>query len=167
MFFNSHLINKTSKIVEDLKRQNLKIAFAESCTGGLLSSLFTEISGSSEVFDRSFITYSNEAKVEMLGVDKRALNQYGAVSLQIAKQMAKGTINNSMADLSISITGIAGPNGGSKEKPVGLVYICLGKRGESGVKTSCRKFNFTGDRSDIRKRVLNEVLNLLITKQIP
>lgn len=164
MFFNSSLINKASQVTEDLKRRNLKISFAESCTGGLLSALFTEISGVSQVLDRSFVSYSDEAKVEMLGVNEEFLVKYGAVSSQTANAMAIGAINNSRADLSVSITGIAGPSGGSKEKPVGLVYIGLAKKGENEIKTSYRKFNFSGDRADVRKRVLSEALDLLIAK---
>ncbi len=156
--FNAHLINKTSQIVEELKGQNKKIAFAESCTGGLLSGLFTEISGASDVLDRSFVTYSNKAKVEMLGVDQDSLEKHGAVSEIIAKQMANGALKNSDADLAVSITGIAGPGGGSKEKPVGLVYIGLAKKdGFSRV----RKFNFAGDRSQVRVSVLKAVLEIL------
>lgn len=157
MFFNSYLINKVSQIVEELKKKNLKIAFAESCSGGLLSGLFTEISGVSDVLDRSFVTYSNKAKVEMLGVDKDSLDKYGAVSEIIAKQMAKGALKNSDADLALSITGIAGPNGGSKEKPVGLVYIGLAKK-DGFVRV--RKFNFVGDRSQVRLSVLKNGLEM-------
>lgn len=158
MFFNSHLINKTSQIVEGLKKQKLKIAFAESCSGGLLSGLFTEISGASDVFDRSFVTYSNKAKVEMLGVNEDVLAKFGAVSFEVAKAMAIGALKNSDADIAISITGIAGPNGGSKEKPVGLVYVGFARKGEA---TKVRKFNFAGDRSQVRVATLEAVLGLL------
>lgn len=161
MFFNSHLVSKASQVIEILAARNHKISFAESCTGGLLSALFTEIPGSSKAFDRGLITYSNKAKVEMLGVNEKVLAKYGAVSSQTAKEMAIGVIKNSDAGLSVSITGIAGPDGGSKEKPVGLVYICLAKKSGNEIRTLCRKFNFAGNRSQVRMSTLSCVLEML------
>src|ERR1700710_2887612 len=101
----------------------VKIAAAESCTGGLVAGLLTEIPGSSDVFDRGFVTYSNRAKEEMLGVPAAMTRQHGAVSEPVARAMAEGAIRNSAAQLALAITGIAGPGGGSDEKPVGLVHI--------------------------------------------
>ena len=157
MFFNSFLRSQAKKILQILEEKNLKIASAESCTGGLLSALFTEIPGSSKAFERSFVTYSNAAKIEMLGVKKSTLENFGAVSEEVAKEMAIGVIKNSQSGVSVAITGIAGPNGGSAEKPVGLVYIatCADK------KISVRKFYFSGDRSEIRKSTLIAALEMI------
>src|SRR5690606_6153962 len=102
-----------------LKKNNMKVAFCESCTGGLISSKFTRIPGASEVFDRAYVTYSNLSKIEDLGVSKDILNQYGAVSKETALEMAKGLLNKTNVDIALSITGIAGPSGGSETKPVG------------------------------------------------
>lgn len=147
MFFTQNLVNQASEIIKKAKEKNIKITFAESCTGGLLSALFTEVSGSSEVIERGFVTYSNEAKNELLGVKKSTLEKFGAVSDECAREMAVGALKNSHASLSLAITGIAGPNGGSKDKPVGLVYIALNFQD----RVICRKFNFAGDRTEIRK----------------
>lgn len=108
--------------------------------------MFTEISGSSAVFDRGFITYSNEAKCKMLGIDIELLANHGAVSQQVAEAMAVGAINNSLADISVSVTGVAGPTGGTPEKPVGLVFIATATR--AGY-MQCRKFNFNGTRTEV------------------
>jgi|TARA_B110000967_G_C18664173_1_gene449710 nicotinamide-nucleotide amidase len=113
----------TKKIVVNLLKKKLKIAFAESCTGGLLSSTITSISGSSKVFELSFVTYSNAAKVNILKVPKKIINKYGAVSKECCLSMVMNISKISKAHISVSITGIAGPNGGTKFKPVGLVYI--------------------------------------------
>ncbi len=153
MFFNSSLQNQAKKILQTLESKNQKLATAESCTGGLLSALFTEISGSSKTFDRGFVTYSNQAKIEMLGVKKETLEKFGAVSEEAAHEMAIGAIKNSQADIAIAITGIAGPEGGSLEKPVGLVYIV--------VNDSVRKFIFSGDRGEVRKSSLIAALQML------
>ena len=117
---DGELINK---IYFELKRQKLTIATAESCTGGLIGHTFTNVSGSSEYFDRGIISYSNKAKVELLGVSESLLKEQGAVSEEVAKTMAENVRKRSDVDIGISTTGIAGPLGGTKEKPVGLVYI--------------------------------------------
>jgi nicotinamide-nucleotide amidase len=117
----------TKKIVVNLLKKKLKIAFAESCTGGLLSSTITSISGSSKVFELSFVTYSNAAKVNILKVPKKIINKYGAVSKECCLSMVMNISKISKAHISVSITGIAGPNGGTKFKPVGLVYIGIKK----------------------------------------
>ena len=159
MNFNKNLIAKAQKILEIIEKRNLKIASAESCTGGLLAGLFTEIAGSSKTFERGFVVYSNCAKNEMLGVKNNSLKKYGAVSQEVAKEMAIGAIKNSVADIAISITGIAGPSGGSKNKPVGLVYIAVASCGAN--KVMVRKFNFCGNRSDVRKSTLISALEML------
>ena len=109
-------------------RASLKIATAESCTGGLVAGALTEIAGSSDVVDRGFVTYSNEAKHEMLGVPVATLEQHGAVSRETAEAMARGALGRATADLAVAITGIAGPGGGSPEKPVGLVHFAAASR---------------------------------------
>jgi PncC family amidohydrolase len=156
--FSKSLINQVKKILKKAEEKNLKIAIAESCTGGLLSGLFTEIPGSSKVFDRAFVTYSNAAKNEMLGVKKETLKNFGAVSEEAAREMAEGVIKNSASQIAIAITGIAGPDGETKRKPVGLVYIgiCQNK------KTSVKKFNFSGNRQEIRLKSIEAALKIII-----
>ena len=105
------------------RARGLRIATAESCTGGLVAGALTAIAGSSDVFDRGFVTYSNEAKAEMLGVDPRLIETHGAVSPETAEAMAKGALAHARADIVVAVTGIAGPGGGSAQKPVGLVYF--------------------------------------------
>jgi len=123
-------LRRMARRVLDLCRaRGLRVATAESCTGGLVAGALTEIAGSSDVVDRGFVTYSNEAKQAMLGVPAFMLKRHGAVSSQTAAAMVKGALKNSLADIAVSITGIAGPGGGSKEKPVGLVYFAAVRRG--------------------------------------
>lgn len=157
MFFTQNLLNQAKEILAQAQQKNLKIALAESCTGGLLSALFTEISGSSKVFDRGFITYSNQAKIELLQVKSDLIDKYGAVSSEVAIAMAKGALKNSSADIALSITGIAGPDGGSEDKPVGLVYIAVA----SPSKTFIHKFNFCGDRAEVRKSSIIKALEII------
>ena len=122
-------INKESRVLTDkLKLLSFKISAAESCTGGLLSSAIVNNSGASETFERSFITYSNEAKINILKINDNIIEEFGAVSKQTAYHMALSLIKNFSADVGIGITGIAGPNGGSKNKPVGLVWIGFGTK---------------------------------------
>jgi nicotinamide-nucleotide amidase len=123
-------LRRMARRVLDLCRaRGLRIATAESCTGGLVAGALTEIAGSSDVVDRGFVTYSNAAKHAMLGVPEATLKRYGAVSKETAGVMAKGALKNSLADIAVSITGIAGPGGGTKQKPVGLVYFAAARRG--------------------------------------
>ena len=112
-----------NSLVKQLKRKNLKISFAESCTGGMLASKITSISGASKVFGLSLVTYSNQAKISVLKVNKNIIQKYGAVSSQCCEAMVKNLAKISKAQINVSVTGIAGPNGGTKAKPVGLVYI--------------------------------------------
>ena len=120
--------NLANKVVQKLSKKKLKVSFVESCTGGMLSSVITSIGGSSKVFDLGLITYSNKAKIDVLKVPKRIINQYGAVSKECCLSMVKNLSKISNANITVSITGIAGPKGGTKLKPVGLVYIGIKKK---------------------------------------
>lgn len=111
-------------------KYEIVVSTAESCTGGLIAACVTDIAGSSAMFDRGFVTYSNQAKLEMLGVNSQTLDEFGAVSRQIALEMAAGALKNSNASLSIAVTGVAGPSGGTPQKPVGLVHIAVNLKGE-------------------------------------
>jgi len=146
------------KISNMLKNQKLVIATAESCTGGLIAHTLTNISGSSEYFDRGIVSYSNRAKMELLDVPGDMLKKYGAVSMEVAKSMAKGVRIKSNVDIGISTTGIAGPTGGSKERPVGLVFIAVSTERNTVVK----KFNFLGDRSQNKKSTCDAALDMLL-----
>jgi nicotinamide-nucleotide amidase len=116
-------------VLDACRARGLKVATAESCTGGLVAGALTEIAGSSDVVDRGFVTYSNEAKQQMLGVASETLRDYGAVSRQTAEEMARGAIAHSNAEIAVAVTGIAGPGGGSADKPVGLVHFAAASRG--------------------------------------
>lgn len=149
----------TASEILDLYRQfKLKIALAESCTGGLIAASLTDIPNSSDVLERGFVTYSNEAKMELLGVPEEIIANFGAVSSETAEAMAKGCLYHSRADVALSVTGIAGPGGGSPLKPVGLVYFGLAWRDEE-VKTI--KHLFTGNRAEIRKGATASAFELL------
>jgi len=148
-----------TRVLALCRRRGLKIATAESCTGGLVAGALTEIAGSSDVFDRGFVTYSNEAKAAVLGVRNATLKRHGAVSAETASAMAAGALKNSLADLAVAITGIAGPGGGSKQKPVGLVYFAAASR--DGRKLArVRRYGKLG-RSRVRARSVAEALTLL------
>ena len=154
-------MNKLSqKIVRLLKKKKLKISFAESCTGGLASSSITSVSGSSKVFTFGLVTYSNQAKINHLRVPKRIIMKHGAVSYETCLSMVKNLNKISKTNLSLSITGIAGPKGGTKEKPVGLVYIGIKK----GNKTLVKKFLFKNKkRHSIQKNTVKKAFNLILT----
>jgi nicotinamide-nucleotide amidase len=140
-------LDLAERVLESCRARGLKLATAESCTGGLIAAALTHIPGSSDVFDRGFVTYSNEAKSACLGVPPDLITTHGAVSEAVARAMALGVLNVSPAGLAISVTGIAGPGGGSPEKPVGLVWFGISKRhGET--RTDSRIF--AGDRASIR-----------------
>lgn len=142
-------------IAEKLQADNLFIATAESCTGGWVAQEITAISGSSTWFDCGFVTYSNASKQRMLGVSEYTLEQYGAVSAQVVAQMAEGALKNSGAHISVATSGIAGPDGGTKEKPVGTVWFAWAERGKS-VRT--KKYCFNGDRESVRKQAVSVAL---------
>lgn len=151
-----HLVLQTAEVLKTLK---LTLATAESCTGGGLSYWLTSVPGSSDWFERGFVTYSNKAKIEMLGVRAETLDQYGAVSEETALEMAEGILRYSHADLGIAITGIAGPAGGSQEKPVGTVWLAFsGKHFNTG--SQCHVF--TGDRQAIRLASIAKALEQLL-----
>ncbi len=145
------------EIVKILCEKGLKITSAESCTGGLFASKITAVSGSSACFDGSFVTYSNEQKERLLGVPGEVLKDFGAVSYQTALAMAKGAKKAFEADLAIGITGIAGPTGGTEEKPVGTVYISIGYRGGA----LAYKCHFDGGRDEVRERSVSFALSLV------
>ncbi|MBQ4092175.1 MAG: CinA family protein [Firmicutes bacterium] len=148
------------EIVEKLIERGIVVATAESCTGGLISSTITDVPGSSAIFGYGMVTYSNEAKMKILGVKEDTLKQFGAVSKETAYEMAEGLKKVSSADVSISVTGIAGPGGGSEEKPVGLVYMGIATK--EGIFTKKNLFN--GDRDEIRKQTVHTALNLIAEK---
>ena len=146
-------------LVKILIKKKLKIAFAESCTGGLLASSITSISGASKIFNLGLITYSNQAKIKFLKVNKNIIKKYGAVSHECCLAMVKNLSKISKANVNVSITGIAGPKGGTKQKPVGLVYIGIKK----GNKTQINKCFFkTNKRSSIQKASVKKALNLVL-----
>jgi len=130
---------KAITLLDMAREKGLRVATAESCTGGLIAATLTDIPGSSDVFDRGFVTYSNEAKRDMLGVPWPLIEAHGAVSAEVARAMALGAIAHSSADISMAVTGIAGPGGGSAEKPVGLVHFACARRG-GGVDHVERRF---------------------------
>jgi len=134
MFSPAHL-EAARSLLDGARVRGLRIVTAESCTGGLIASLLTEIPGSSDVVERGFVTYSNEAKEDLLGVPSDLIHRYGAVSAQVCRAMAEGALKHSLAQLAVAVTGIAGPGGGTAEKPVGLVYVAaLRQGGEPRVK---------------------------------
>jgi nicotinamide-nucleotide amidase len=159
--FSADLLSRAEKLLADARVKGLKIATAESCTGGLVAGLLTEIAGSSDVFERGFVTYSNQAKQDSLGVPGTLIRQHGAVSEPVARAMAEGAIRNSGAQLAIAITGIAGPGGGSDEKPVGLVHITAARAGEATSHRECR-FGDIG-RAQIRLKSVETALEMLQT----
>ncbi|MBR1969470.1 MAG: CinA family protein [Clostridia bacterium] len=145
-------------VVDILKEKNLTLSTAESCTGGMIGELITSVSGASEVYGFGFITYANEAKEQILGVKHETLERFGAVSEETAREMALGAKRVSGSDISVSVTGIAGPGGGTKEKPVGLVYtaICFNEKVETF------KLLLKGDRESVRKQTCEKVFENII-----
>lgn len=159
--FGHPLIDQAREVLDAARIKNIRIVTAESCTGGLIAGLLTEIPGSSDVVERGFITYSNEAKQDMLGVPADLLREYGAVSEEVARAMAQGALKHSRAQLAIAVTGIAGPGGGGKDKPVGLVYVAVADA--SGVSAHEYRFGIIG-RNEVRLSTVEEALLLLRTK---
>jgi nicotinamide-nucleotide amidase len=140
-----------------LESAGLRLATAESCTGGLIAGCLTAIPGSSAVVERGFVTYSNEAKTDMLGVPADLIGRVGAVSAEVAEAMATGALDHSRADIAVSVTGIAGPDGGTPTKPVGLVYLGVARRGGS---VRHERHIFSGDRDGIRQAAVIRALEL-------
>ena len=156
-------MNLNQKVVTLLKKKKLKISFAESCTGGLLSSAITSVNGSSKVFTMGLVAYSNQAKITVLKVNKNIVKKYGAVSIQCCLSMVNNLSKISKSKICVSITGIAGPKGGSKPKPIGLVFIGI----KIGKKVIVNKCNFKNKgRSYIQRQTVKKTLNLLL-KLIP
>lgn len=145
------------RVVEELKKYDLTLVTAESCTGGMIGARIANVPGASEVFYGGFITYSNEMKQKIIKVSKKTLKKHGAVSKQTAKEMAKGAAKQGNAKIAVSVTGIAGPDGGTPEKPVGLVYIGCYIHGKVKVK----KCNFSGDRQKIREQTVEMALQII------
>jgi nicotinamide-nucleotide amidase len=157
--FAPALLEQAAEILALARAKGLRIAAAESCTGGLIAALLTSIAGSSDVFERGFVTYSNEAKEDLLDVPTDLIHEHGAVSLQVAMAMADGALKHSLAQIAVSVTGIAGPGGGSADKPVGLVYIATAALGEE---TEARELRL-GDigRDTVRLATVEAALALL------
>jgi len=158
--FAPELVAEAERILALLRGRSLKLATAESCTGGLIAALFTEVAGASDVFERGFVTYSNAAKIGALGVGFDLLRAHGAVSPEVAVAMAEGARRASAADIAVSVTGIAGPGGGSPEKPVGLVYVGLAAPGKPAISRELR-LGAAGGRSAIRLKTVEAALQLL------
>ena len=157
--FAEALLAKAKQFLDGARAQGLRVVTAESCTGGLIAGLLTEIPGSSDVVERGFVTYSNEAKEDLLSVPGGLIAQYGAVSEPVARAMAEGALKHSLAHLAVAVTGIAGPGGGTAEKPVGLVYVAALRLERAPViKQLC-----LGDigRSAVRSRTVAEAMALL------
>lgn len=157
--FDSELTEQAKTLLATLRSRRMMIATAESCTGGLIAGLLTEIAGSSDVVERGFITYSNEAKMDLLGVPAGMLAQYGAVSRETAMAMAEGALAHSLADVAVAVTGIAGPGGGTVDKPVGLVHFGLAAKSRT---TKHREERF-GDigRSAVRVATIKVALEMV------
>lgn len=158
---DSPLVRTAAALLDDLRRRHMRLATAESCTGGLVAGVLTEIAGSSDVFERGFVTYSNEAKVELLGVSPEMLDSHGAVSEAVAREMAAGALRHSRADIAVAITGIAGPGGGSPAKPVGLVHLAAARRDGKATHEAYR-FGDVG-RSEVRQLAVSAALTLVRT----
>jgi nicotinamide-nucleotide amidase len=151
---------KAVTFIVNAKNKGLKAATAESCTGGLVAAALTDVPGSSDVFDRGFVTYSNAAKIDLLGVPGAVIDAQGAVSSQTAVAMAEGALAHSLADVAVAVTGVAGPGGGSAEKPVGLVHFACARRGAATVHVERRFGPLT--RAEIREAAVGQALDLLI-----
>ena len=156
--FADDVIAAAAELLAACREAGLKIVTAESCTGGLVTALLTALSGSSDVVDCGFITYSNDAKSDTLGVATELIAQHGAVSAIVAREMATGALEHSNAELAIAVTGIAGPSGGTSAKPVGLVYIAVQRMGQEPIVKECR-FGDIG-RSGVRMAAVREAVHL-------
>jgi nicotinamide-nucleotide amidase len=157
--FPDSLVGDATALLELMRRRGLRLVTAESCTGGLIAGALTEIAGSSDVVERGFVTYSNEAKTESIGVPAALIARVGAVSREVAVSMAEGALAASRADVAVAVTGVAGPGGGSAEKPVGLVHLAVARRGALTRHRECR-FGDIG-RHDIRIAAVSTALGLV------
>jgi nicotinamide-nucleotide amidase len=147
-----------AEVLDAFKAAGKMLATAESCTGGMIAAALTDIAGSSAAVERGFVTYSNAAKAELLGIDPAVIDAKGAVSSEVAEAMARGALAHSHAHVAVSVTGIAGPDGGSAEKPVGLVWFGL----SAGGNTTTEKEIFGGDRAAVRRQAVEKALGLLL-----
>lgn len=159
MTTSAALLAQASAVLEACRSRGWRVATAESCTGGLVAALLTEVAGSSDVFERGFVTYANEAKADMLGVDPGAIAAHGAVSEPVARAMAEGAVARSRANLAVAITGVAGPGGGTTAKPVGLVHLALARRGGPTLHLERRYGDLA--RAEVRERAAADALALL------
>lgn len=151
------ILAQAEALLAACRAAGLKLATAESCTGGLIAASLTAIAGSSDVVDRGFVTYSNQAKTDLVGVPAALIDAYGAVSEPVARAMAEGALARSLADIAVSVTGVAGPGGGSAEKPVGLVWFGCARKGRPTVTES---HILPGDRTEIRRATVARALQL-------
>ncbi|MFX1313227.1 MAG: CinA family protein [Promethearchaeota archaeon] len=151
------VLKRIEKIIKTYTAKNIHIAIAESCTGGYISNMITNVSGASNIFDRGIVCYSNRAKIELINVNPKTIEKYGAVSNAVVKQLANNIRVNSNVDIGIGITGIAGPTGGTPEKPVGLVFIGFSTEKETIVK----KYRFETERIKFKQKVLEKIIQFL------
>ena len=158
MAFAEALLDQAASVLELCRAHGLTLATAESCTGGLIAGCLTEIAGSSDVVERGFVTYADRAKSDLLGVPEAMLEAHGAVSEAVARAMAEGALARAPVDLTVAVTGVAGPGGGSTEKPVGLVHFALARRGGA---TRAEHHEFPGDRQAIRLATIARALAML------
>ena len=156
--FDSDLINAATVLLAECRARGLMLATAESCTGGLIAGVLTEVAGSSDVLDRGFVTYSNAAKSDMLGVPPELIEANGAVSGPVAASMAAGALLRSRAALAVAVTGVAGPGGGSESKPVGTVWFGIAGRGRTA---TAERLVFPGDRTTVRRATVEHALAML------
>ena len=156
--FDAQLLHDAAELLELCRRGDIKLATAESCTGGLIIGCLTEIAGSSDVVDRGFVTYSNESKTELVGVPAMLIALHGAVSEPVARAMAEGALSRSMANITVAVTGVAGPGGGTADKPVGLVHFACAGRGRP---TVAHHEIFPGNRAAIRDATVQTALALV------
>lgn len=158
LMFTEPVLDLARRLLDGCRRQGLTLVTAESCTGGLIAACLTEIAGSSDVVDRGFVTYSNAAKIELLGVPEALLIRHGAVSEPVARAMAEGALARSGAGVAIAVTGVAGPGGGTADKPVGLVHLAVART----TRTLHERRNFPGDRGMIRMTTVEAALTLAL-----
>ncbi len=155
--FSEQITEKSHKLLKACHAAGLRLVTAESCTGGLIAGCLTAVPGSSGVFERGFVTYSNDSKIELLGVPAELIAEHGAVSEAVCRAMAEGALAH--ADLSVAVTGIAGPDGGAPDKPVGTVHIAVAHRGHD---TAYADHHFAGDRAQIRVASVEAALDMLL-----
>ena len=159
---SSDIRQLVKQLSAELLRKQQKVCTAESCTGGMIAKAFTDLAGSSDWFDRGFVTYSNAAKSEMLGLPASLIEDYGAVSEAVANAMASGALRHSEADYAVAVTGVAGPGGGSEDKPVGTVWIAVASKDQ--LEAQCHHFD--GDRATVREATLRAGLESLLERLV-